>query len=232
MPIIRGPGHRLRPRAAPTPIARAQRAARLLRARARAQIAVAIFPSLDGEALEDFSIRLAEKWKIGGKKNDDGVLVTVFLARSQDAHRGRLRPRGQAHRRALGASIRDDLMAPRFRSGRLAKAGCARPRRHRHRDRRARARRGQTAGAPADEQRRRRHSRRAHHLRHLRHRHPHLAPSRRRWRRRLLGPGLLLGGGGGGWSGGSSGWGGGRRRRRMVGRRRRLVRRRRRNGSW
>ena len=29
------------------------------------QIVVAIFPSLEGEALEDFSIRLAEKWKIG-----------------------------------------------------------------------------------------------------------------------------------------------------------------------
>ena len=43
------------------------------------QIAVAIFPSLDGESLEDVSFRLATSWKIGGKGNNDGVLLTLFL---------------------------------------------------------------------------------------------------------------------------------------------------------
>jgi uncharacterized protein len=43
------------------------------------QMAVALFRSLDGENLEDVSIRLAEKWRIGSRK-DDGVLITVFLA--------------------------------------------------------------------------------------------------------------------------------------------------------
>lgn len=42
------------------------------------QVAVAIFPSLEGQALEDFSMRLAEKWKIGTKKNDNGVILLIF----------------------------------------------------------------------------------------------------------------------------------------------------------
>ena len=44
------------------------------------QYAVAIFPALDGESLEDVSMRLAEAWKIGGKKNSDGVLLSIFMA--------------------------------------------------------------------------------------------------------------------------------------------------------
>ncbi len=42
------------------------------------QIAVAIFKSLEGESLEDFSIRLAERWKIGTRK-DNGVILLIFL---------------------------------------------------------------------------------------------------------------------------------------------------------
>lgn len=43
------------------------------------QIFIAIFPSLDGGALEDTSMALVEQWKIGTKRNDNGVLVIVFL---------------------------------------------------------------------------------------------------------------------------------------------------------
>src|SRR3989338_3221997 len=42
------------------------------------QIVVAIFPSLRGNSLEDFSIRLAEQWKIGTAKKDNGILLLVF----------------------------------------------------------------------------------------------------------------------------------------------------------
>ncbi len=42
------------------------------------QIVVATFPSLDGESLEDFSVRLAEAWKIGRAGRDDGVIFLVF----------------------------------------------------------------------------------------------------------------------------------------------------------
>src|SRR4029434_7530579 len=39
---------------------------------------VAIFPSLEGESLEDFSIRLATAWKVGRKGKDNGVLLLIF----------------------------------------------------------------------------------------------------------------------------------------------------------
>jgi uncharacterized protein len=42
------------------------------------QIVVVTFPSLEGESLEDFSIRLAEKWKIGQKGRDNGVILLIF----------------------------------------------------------------------------------------------------------------------------------------------------------
>ena len=44
-----------------------------------AQMVVAIFPSLDGENLEDFGIRLAEQWRIGQKGLDNGVILLVFV---------------------------------------------------------------------------------------------------------------------------------------------------------
>jgi len=41
------------------------------------QIAVLIVPTTDGEAIEQFSLRVAEAWKIGRKKVDDGALLVV-----------------------------------------------------------------------------------------------------------------------------------------------------------
>src|SRR5258708_6609410 len=43
------------------------------------QIAVLIIRSLDGEALEDFSLRVAEKWKLGKKDTDNGVLFLISV---------------------------------------------------------------------------------------------------------------------------------------------------------
>ena len=42
------------------------------------QIVVATFPSLEGNSLEDFSIRLADAWKAGDKKRDNGVIFLIF----------------------------------------------------------------------------------------------------------------------------------------------------------
>jgi uncharacterized protein len=50
---------------------------RAFEARKGSQIAVLIVPSTDGEAIEQYSIRVAEAWKIGRKKIDDGVLLVV-----------------------------------------------------------------------------------------------------------------------------------------------------------
>jgi uncharacterized protein len=44
-----------------------------------AQMVIAIFKSLEGESLEDYSIRLAQQWRVGQKGLDDGVILLVFL---------------------------------------------------------------------------------------------------------------------------------------------------------
>ncbi len=44
-----------------------------------AQMVIAIFPSLEGENLEDYSIRLAQQWRIGEKGLDNGVILLVFV---------------------------------------------------------------------------------------------------------------------------------------------------------
>jgi len=43
------------------------------------QIVVAIFSSLDGESLEDFSIRLADQWQIGQAGKDNGVILSFYI---------------------------------------------------------------------------------------------------------------------------------------------------------
>ena len=43
-----------------------------------AQFIVYVFPSLEGEPLEDFTIHCAEKWKVGQKKYDNGLILFVF----------------------------------------------------------------------------------------------------------------------------------------------------------
>ena len=41
------------------------------------QIVVLTVPSLEGEVLEDFSIRVADEWKIGQKGKDNGVIILI-----------------------------------------------------------------------------------------------------------------------------------------------------------
>ncbi len=43
------------------------------------QVAILIIKSLDGEAIEDYSIRLAEKWKLGQEGKDNGVLLLIAV---------------------------------------------------------------------------------------------------------------------------------------------------------
>lgn len=84
-----------------------------------AQMVVAIFRSLGGESLEDFSIRLAQQWRIGQKSLDNGVILLVFV----DDRKMRLEV-GYGLEPVIpdivaGALIRDTL-APRFRERRYA----------------------------------------------------------------------------------------------------------------
>ena len=48
-----------------------------LETRKGSQIAVVIVPTTDGEAIEQFALRVAEAWKIGRKKVDDGALLVI-----------------------------------------------------------------------------------------------------------------------------------------------------------
>jgi uncharacterized protein len=44
------------------------------------QVIAVTFASLDGEALEDFTMRAAERWKVGRKALDDGIIFFAFIA--------------------------------------------------------------------------------------------------------------------------------------------------------
>ena len=44
------------------------------------QIAILIVPSTDPEPIEPFSMRVAEKWKIGRKREDDGIILVIAKA--------------------------------------------------------------------------------------------------------------------------------------------------------
>jgi uncharacterized protein len=46
------------------------------------QIVVATFDSLNGQSLEEFSVHLAQAWKIGTKQHDNGVLLLII----KDSH--------------------------------------------------------------------------------------------------------------------------------------------------
>jgi len=48
-----------------------------LETRKGSQIAVLIVPTTDGEAVEQYALRVAEAWKIGRKKIDDGALLVI-----------------------------------------------------------------------------------------------------------------------------------------------------------
>src|SRR5215831_18872948 len=83
------------------------------------QVVVAIFPSLEGESLEDFSIRLAQAWRIGQKGLDNGVIFLVFI----DDRKMRIEVGYGLEANltdAISSSILRDVVAPRFREGHIA----------------------------------------------------------------------------------------------------------------
>lgn len=43
------------------------------------QIAVLIIPSLEEESLEEYSIKVAEKWQLGTAKDDNGILLLIAM---------------------------------------------------------------------------------------------------------------------------------------------------------
>src|SRR6267142_2845148 len=80
------------------------------------QIAVLTIPSLKGDSLEDFSIRVAETWKIGKKGFDNGALLLI----ARDDRKLRIEV-GYGLEGvmpdAIASRIIREVITPRFRSG-------------------------------------------------------------------------------------------------------------------
>jgi uncharacterized protein len=80
------------------------------------QIAVLLIPSLSGDNLEDYSIRLAEKWKIGQKgRNNGAILLVVKNDRKLRIEVG-YGLEGALPDALAGSIIRNEI-APRFKEG-------------------------------------------------------------------------------------------------------------------
>ncbi len=84
-----------------------------------AQVAVLIVPTTSPEAIEQYALRVAEAWKLGGEKRDDGLL---FLIAVKD-HRMRFETgyglEGDLTD-ALANRILDETVTPRFRQNDFA----------------------------------------------------------------------------------------------------------------
>ncbi len=87
-----------------------------LEAESGAQVVVLTVPSLEGDPLEDFSLRVAETWRLGREGVDDGVLLLI----ARDERQVRIEvgyglegalPDALSHRIITG------LITPRFRAG-------------------------------------------------------------------------------------------------------------------
>ena len=83
------------------------------------QVAVLIVPTTAPETIEQYSLRVAEAWKIGRKKIDDGALLVV----ANDDRKLRIEV-GYGLEGALtdvtSKRIIDEIITPRFRSGDFA----------------------------------------------------------------------------------------------------------------
>src|ERR1700712_2156089 len=90
-----------------------------LESRKGSQIAVLIVPTTDSESIEQYSIRVAEAWKIGRKKIDDGALLVV----AKNDRKLRIEV-GYGLEGALtdvtAKRIIDEIITPRFRNGDFA----------------------------------------------------------------------------------------------------------------
>lgn len=81
-----------------------------------AQVAVLTLPTLDGEDLEDFSLKVAETWKLGRGRFDDGALLLVV----RDDRKMRLEVGYGLEPTltdALSSRVLNEVMLPSFRAG-------------------------------------------------------------------------------------------------------------------
>jgi uncharacterized protein len=100
-------------------VASLTRTLKALELRKGSQVAVLIVPTTAPETIEQYSIRVAEAWKIGRKKIDDGALLVV----AKDDRKLRIEV-GYGLEGALNdvtaKRIIDEIITPKFRSGDFA----------------------------------------------------------------------------------------------------------------
>jgi uncharacterized protein len=80
------------------------------------QIVVAVFPRLPSPSLEDFTVRTAQAWGIGGKERDNGAVFFVFVGDRRMKIETGYGLEG-ALPDQLAGRILDEQVRPRFRSG-------------------------------------------------------------------------------------------------------------------
>jgi len=83
---------------------------------------VLIVPSLEGDALEDFSMRVAEQWKIGHKGLDNGAILLISKADRKVRIEVGYGLEGRLTDLAAGRIIREAIL-PAFRAGRFDQGG-------------------------------------------------------------------------------------------------------------
>ncbi len=80
------------------------------------QIAILIIPSLEGDDIDSYGIRVAEEWKLGTKDNDNGVLLLIAIKDRKvriDVGQGL----EGVLTDAMSSRINRNEIAPRFRQG-------------------------------------------------------------------------------------------------------------------
>jgi uncharacterized protein len=82
------------------------------------QIAVLLIPSLEGGSLEDFAIRLAEKWKIGQKGRNNGAILLIVKNERKLRIEVGYGLEGALTDALAGSIIRNEI-SPRFKEGRF-----------------------------------------------------------------------------------------------------------------
>lgn len=89
-----------------------------LETRKGSQVAVLMLPTIKPETIEQFSIRVAEAWKIGRKKVDDGLLLVI----AKDDHKVRIEV-GYGLEGvipdAVAKRVIDEMITPRFKEGKF-----------------------------------------------------------------------------------------------------------------
>ena len=80
------------------------------------QIAVLTVPSLEGESIEEYAVKVFEAWKLGNKGKDNGVLIIVAPKDRRMRIEVGYGLEGTLTDLAAGRIVRN-VMTPRFKSG-------------------------------------------------------------------------------------------------------------------